>query len=72
MGRASAQVEEKKAQQEELQLQRRQILEKRLQRAAEKREMQLKNKVKRAHDEEEKVGRKVVAGLFSSLQSTFS
>ncbi|KAG0418407.1 hypothetical protein HPB47_004872, partial [Ixodes persulcatus] len=51
----SKKVEEKKAQQEELQLQRRQILEKRLQRAAEKREMQLKNKVKRAHDEEEKV-----------------
>ncbi|KAH9369975.1 hypothetical protein HPB48_001852 [Haemaphysalis longicornis] len=51
----SKKVEEKKAQQEELQLQRRLVLEKRLQRAAEKREMQLKNKVKRAHDEEEKV-----------------
>lgn len=51
----SKKVEEKKAQQEELQLQRRLVLEKRLQRAAEKRELQLKNKVKRAHDEEEKV-----------------
>lgn len=51
----SKKVEEKKAQQEELQLQRRLFLEKRLQRAAEKRELQLKNKVRRAHDEEEKV-----------------
>ncbi|XP_064475100.1 S phase cyclin A-associated protein in the endoplasmic reticulum-like isoform X2 [Ornithodoros turicata] len=51
----SKKVEEKKAQQEELQNQLRIIIEKRLQRAAEKREMALKNKVKKAHDEEEKV-----------------
>lgn len=48
-------VEEKKALQEEQQNQRRLTIEKRLQRAAEKREMALKSKVKKAHDEEEKV-----------------